>query len=337
VLLREKKMIRSRSTPIVPRPGLLPVLLLAGLLAGCITVDLPFGKPGPLVETVLDGRGSAKILLVEIDGIIREDAQTVPFAMAPSEGMVARVRAQLEKAAGDEAVKALVLRIHSPGGTATGSEILYGEILRFKERSGVPVVAELMGVATSGAYFTAMAADSVLAHPTTVTGSIGVVFAGVNLSGLMEKIGLEDQTLKSGAYKDAGSPLRRMRPEEREQLQSVLDDLHGRFRQVVVRGRPALAAERVAELADGRVYSAPQALENGLIDAIADLPDAIVEARRRAGLDEARVVSFHRRRDWRENIYTRPSGSALPLLEITTLLDRLRSPAFLYLWSPGIR
>ena len=161
------------------------------------------------------------------------------------------VRAQLDKAAKDRAVKAVVLRIHSPGGTATASEIIYGEIQRFKAKKSVPVVAQLMGIATSGAYYAAMAADSVYANPTTVTGSI-VIFVSVNVSGLMAKLGLADQTITTGPYKDTGSPLRPMTPEDRALMQGVLNDLYRRFVQVVVAGRPNLPASRVVELADGR-------------------------------------------------------------------------------------
>jgi hypothetical protein len=151
----------------------------------------------------------------------------------------------------------------------------------------------------------------------------------------MEKIGVMDQTFTSGSYKDAGSSLRPMAPEEREMIQSVLDDLYRRFQEVVATGRPTLGAERVAELADGRIYSAPQAHAAGLIDGISDLPGAIEEARRRAGLEKARVVSYHRRREWRENLYTRPSAPATPLLDAAALLGVLRTPSFLYLWRPG--
>jgi protease-4 len=213
--------------------------------------------------------------------------------------------------------------------------MLYREIQRFKAQRKVPVVAQLMGVATSGAYYIAMAADTVLAYPTTVTGSIGVIFAGVNLVGLMEKLGIENQTLTTAPYKDAGSPLRRLTPAERTQLQSVLDDLHARFRAVVEAGRPGLPPHRVADLADGRIYSATQALSNGLIDGITDLPGAISEARRRAGLEEARVIVYHRHGAGRQNLYTQAPGPAPSWLSPVSLLGPMPRPTFLYLWWPG--
>ena len=310
--------------------------LLALATAGCITLNIPGGKPGDLKETVVEGERGPKIALIEIEGLLREIGKPLPLGLGREESPVARVRAQLDMAAKDRAVKAVVLRIHSPGGTATASEIIYGEIRRFKAKKPVPVVAHLVGIATSGAYYAAMAADSVYAHPTTVTGSIGVIFMGVNVSGLMEKLGLTDQTITTGPYKDVGSPLRRMTSEDRALVQGVLNDLYHRFVEVVAAGRPRLPAARVAELADGRIYSARQAQANGLVDGIADLPSTIDEVRRRADLEEARVVSYHRKREWRENLYTLPQDWEPLRTESTSLLDILQAPTFAYLWWPGI-
>jgi protease IV len=305
-------------------------------MAGCITLNIPGGKPGDLKETVIEGERGPKIALIEIEGLLRETGKPLPLGLGREESPVARVRAELDKAAKDGAVKAVVLRIHSPGGTATASEIIYGEIQRFKAKKQVPVLAHLVGVATSGAYYVAMAADSVYANPTTVTGSIGVIFVSVNVSGLMEKLGLADQTLTTGPYKDVGSPLRPMTPEDRALMRGVLNDLYRRFVQVVAAGRPQLPAARVAELADGRIYSAVQAQDNGLIDGVSDLPGTIDEVRRRAGLEEVRVVTYHRKREWRENLYTLAPGLETPTVQPTALRDLLPAPAFAYLWWPGI-
>jgi protease IV len=323
-------------TCLLPLMRGLGVVFLTLTLSGCITIDIPWGKPGKLRETVVEGEGRSKIALIEIEGVLREVARPTRLGLGERESPVARVRAQLDKAAEDDAVKAVVLRIHSPGGTATASDIIYGEIQRFKAKKPVPVVAQLMGLATSGAYYAAMAADSVYAQPTTVTGSIGVIFTGVNVSGFMDKLGLADQTITTGPYKDIGSPLRRMTPEERALVQSVINDLYQRFVVVVETGRTQLTPARVAELADGRIYSAPQALANGLIDGISDLPGTLDEVRRRAGLEEARVVTYHRRREWRENLYTLPPGAEAPAVDPTNLLDLLPTPTFAYLWWPGI-
>ncbi len=170
-----------------------------------------------------------------------------------------------------------------------------------------------MGVRASGGYYVAMAADRVLAHPTTVTGSIGVIFSGFNVSGLMEKLGVEDQTLTSGAFKDAGSPLRRMNAAERAQLPSVIDDLYEGFLEVVARGRPGLERAAIERLADGRIYSARQALALGLVDAIGYLPESVEAAKRGAGISgEARVVVYHRPRERRENLFSAEAVAGAP-------------------------
>jgi protease-4 len=312
------------------------LICLALMCSGCITVDILGGKPGKLRETVVEGERGPKIALIDIEGVLSEVAKPTRLGLTEHESSVARVRSQLGKAAKDRAVKAVVLRIHSPGGTATASEIIYGEIQRFKAKKPVPVVAQLVGIATSGAYYAAMAADSVYANPTTVTGSIGVIFVSVNAAGLMEKLGLADQSITTGPYKDVGSPLRPMTPEDRALMQGVLNDLYRRFVQVVVAGRPQLSASRVAELADGRIYSATQAQANGLVDGIADLPSTIDEVRGRAGLGDVRVVAYHRRREWRENLYTLPPSLETLSVKPTALLDLLHGPTFAYLWWPGI-
>jgi signal peptide peptidase SppA len=203
-------------------------------------VALPFpGGIKPLEETVVLGEDGPKIVQLEIEGVITEASRQPRFPLEARESLIARLKEALDRAEKDDDVAALLLRIQSPGGTVSASETLYHEILEWKEETGRPVVAHLEGLATSGAYYVAMAADEVISHPTTVTGSIGVLFAGLNFSGLMEKLGVSNQNLTGGEYKDAGSPFRPMRSEERAQLQSVIDDFHARFREVVDGGSSA--------------------------------------------------------------------------------------------------
>jgi protease-4 len=296
------------------------------------------GGISPLRESVVDGKRGPKIVMIAIDGAIRDQDEAGALGIGTREGTVARVRAELELARDDDEVKALLLRINTPGGTVTASDIVYKEITRFKQERNVPVVAQLMGVAASGGYYVAMSADAIYANPTTLTGSIGVIFVSVNVAGLMEKLGVEDQTIVSGPRKDTGSVLRRMRPDERAQLQGVINQLSSRFQEVVAQGRPGLSRERIRELADGRVYTAEQAKEAGLVDAIGYLEDGIAEAKRRAGLSEARVVTYHRGRESRENIYSELAPAPRPGLGASdlaaSLLPTLRGPEFLYLWWP---
>jgi protease-4 len=329
------------------------LLVACCALSGCISIPVPFGGRAPLEEIVVDGTSGPKVLLLDIEGVLTEAAERGLLGFGERESIVARVRSQLDRARQDPEVRAVVLRIHSPGGSVTASDVLYHEILRFKRERNVPVIAQLMGVAASGGYYVAMAADAVYAHPTTITGSIGVIFSGVSFAGLLEKLGIEDQTVKSGERKDTGSALRRMTAAERAQLQSVIDALHGRFREVVTTGRAGagLSAERVRELSDGRIYVASQALDARLVDGIAYLPDTIEETKRRAGLAAARVILYQRGGESEDaNVYSqapdtrRPSGGApggavrdVPR-ELRVELGvgpapAVRGPAFLYLWA----
>ncbi len=330
----------------------------AGLLTGCISVDL-FGGGGesPLVESVVRGTSGPKIVMVEIDGVIGgSEIVDSLFGSAPV-SMVARVRETLDIARADDEVRALLIRIDSPGGTATASEQIYSEIQRFREERGVPVIAQMGTTAASGGYMIAMAADTVQAHPTTVTGSIGVIFTSMNFAGLMEKVGIEDQTITAGEFKDMGSPYRRLSSDERAQLQSIVDDMHARFRNIVDQGRPELSTKQVAELANGRIYSAQGALEVGLVDQLGTIEEAVIAIENRLGVSASRVVSYHRSRETRRNLYTRSysgggffqsrggafsgvaaaaySGQteALALRGLDRILGR---PGFHYLWWPGL-
>ena len=318
------------------RPLAYALALSTACLTGCISINLPGALPEPLRETTLRGSGDAKLLLLSIDGVMHEGAGPADLFGIRQESQISRLRDELDTARADPAVQGVLLRINSPGGTVTAAEILYDEVLRFKQERRIPIVAQFMGVAASGGYYVAMAADEIVAYPTSVTGSIGVVSSLFpNLTGLMEKLGIEDQTLVTGPFKDTGSALRPMRADEREQLQSVVDDLHLRFLEVVESGRPGLSRERIEELADGRIYTARQALAAGLIDRVGDIQVSVERLEQRGGLEAVRVVRYHRPGEYRSNLHTQPhvprpaaGTSALPW-------SRLPAPGFLYLWAPG--
>lgn len=331
---------RSRSGRL--RSALLTLLFAATLAGvGCVSIDVfGGGASAPLQQSVVAGSSGPKVLMLEIDGLIT-GADAVPSFFGFEEtSMVARVREVLDQARQDDDIRGVLLRIDSPGGTATASEQIYTEILRFKKERGVPVVAQLLTTAASGGYYIAMAADDVQAHPTTVVGSIGVIFTSMNFAGLMEKLGIEDQTITGGEFKDIGSPFRPLTSEERGQLQSIVDDLHARFREIVDRGRPELTTEQIAALANGRIYSAQQALDNGLVDRIGAMSDAFGLLSDRMGAPKIRVVAYHRPNTVRRNFYMSapagvPSlgGDAAMASMIEQLLGR---PGFHYLWWPGL-
>jgi protease-4 len=316
-------------------------LSLVLVLQGCVLVTGTFNPfastPEPLEEHVVDGKGRAKVLLIDVSRVISSQSEAEAFGVRREEATTARVLAELNRAREDDAVRAVVLRINSPGGTVTASDTVFHEVMRFKSERRVPVVTQMLDTATSGAYYVSLASDVIVASPTTITGSVGVVLYGVNLSGLMAKIGIADQTLKSGALKDAGSPLRPMTAADAETLQSILAQMQQRFLAVVQERRPALQAAALDRIADGRVLSADEALQWGLIDRIGYLEDAIGTARERAGLTEARVVMYRRSQEYAENIYSR-SPLGIPQVNVVNveLASLGRLPQFMYLWVPGL-
>jgi protease-4 len=205
----------------------------------------------------------------------------------------------------------------------------------FKRRARIPVIAVMMDVAASGGYYVALAADTIVAHPTSVTGSIGVIMVTLNAEGLMQKLGLVAAAIKSGERKDMGSPFRALTDEERKIYQSVIDGLHGQFVGKLVESRK-LPPETAKTLADGRVYTAQQALELKLIDRIGYMDDALQIARRAIGVDEARVIVYHRPSQYRATYYARseasPSSLDMTVAQLVSIVGA--GPRFLYIWWP---
>jgi protease IV len=315
------------------------MLVLVGLTsmmlqAGCVTVNL-IEPPGPVQEVQLAGTGDGKVLLMDLTGVISSQEKE---GFLPQPNLLATFKEELTKASKDEKVKAVVLRINSPGGTVNASDILYHELKTFKANKKVPVIASMMDVAASGGYYLAMATDEILVHPSTVTGSIGVIMLTVNARGLLEKVGVEASAITSGPRKDMGSPFRTMTTEEKAIFQSVIDSFYQRFLTVVQEGRPQLSADQIKKLADGRIYSGEQAKAAGLVDDIGYLEEAIERAKKNAGLTEARIVTYRRHGEYQNNIYSRVlgGGSGLSSLANMDLLSLVRggSPQFMYLWMP---
>ncbi len=192
------------------------------------------------------------------------------------------VMAQLRQAATDKAVKAVVVRINSPGGTVAASQAIYKEVSRLAEQK--PVVASLADVAASGGYYIASAADVIVANPGTITGSIGVIMETLTFYELMEKVGLDDVTITSGQYKDTGSPFRPMRADERQLLEDMLQDVYEQFVTDVATARK-MDIDVVKKLADGRIYTGSQAKEAGLVDQLGNFHDAVQLAAEKGGIE----------------------------------------------------
>ena len=193
----------------------------------------------------------------------------------------------------DAGVKAIVLRVDSPGGGVGASQEIYREVVKAREVK--TVVASFGGVAASGGYYVACGADKIMANPGTITGSIGVVMQFANLEELFKKIGYKGYVIKSGTHKDVGSPFREMTPEEKELLQEVIDTVHRQFIRAVAEGRK-LPMEKVAAIADGRIFSGEQALALGLVDELGNLEDTIEMAAQMAGVKGKPAVVYPRKR-----------------------------------------
>ncbi len=308
-------------------------------LSGCSFISVSLAPSvAPLKETAVMGKGRDKILIIDISGIITDEERRGFAGISEEPGMVARVREELKMAARDKRVKAVILRVNSPGGTVTASDMIYHEIMRFKEKTGVKIVSCIMDLGASGGYYVAVPADKIIAYPTTVTGSIGVIMLNLSIEGLLQKIGVKDASMKTGEHKDMGSPLKTMPDEERKIFQDVLDSLHEKFLSAIAENRKELSPEKLRALADGRIYTARQALEHGLIDLIGYLDDAVALAQKEAGLAKARVVMYHRPGAYKNNIYSQLGNPGIGSVNIFNFdlktFARSGTPSFMYLWSP---
>jgi len=301
--------------------------------SGCAFISIPFGRGiEPLEEKTLTGTGKNKILLVDLSGIITEEEKKSLGGFGKEVSDTARIKEELEKAAQDKRIKAVILRINSPGGTVTACDIIHHEILRYKKKNNIFVAASLMDIAASGGYYIATAADRISAHPTSITGSIGVIVVKFNVKGLMDKIGVQEESIKSGDMKDILSPFRGATPGEKKIVQEIVDSLYENFLGVIERGRPGISRSELKSIADGRVFTARQALNAKLIDEIAYLDATLDMVKKQAGLEEARLVTYHRPRAYRNNIY---SQANIQLFNIGGEGFTGYLPVqFMYLWNP---
>jgi len=313
--------------------------LLFVCLSGCAFVNVPLYSPAqPLQERLVEGEGKTKILLMDISGLISETEKNRGSVFAEDVPMLSRVKEELQKAERDKAIGALIIRINSPGGTVTASDLIYHEVLAYKKRTGVRVTACITGLGTSGAYYIASAADDIVAMPTSVTGSIGVIAMRFDVQNLLSKIGVGTETVKSGDKKDIWSPFRPSTPQETEIMQKIVNQMFTRFVDVIAVGRKGvLKREEILKLADGRVYTADQALEAKLVDRIGYLDDAITAMKKSMRVTEASVIVYHRPGTYRGTIYGGMPGGA-PVINLISVggdqFSLIPEVKFLYLWKP---
>ena len=325
------------------RPWVVVVCLLAlalifgscGMVAGRVTASESDGSG--LKETLIDGKAKAekKIVRLTIEGMIVETMG--------AGGTVSKINAVLKKIEEDKDVVGVLLAVDTPGGGVTASDRIYHDLLEFKKRTKLPVHAMFYDVAASGGYYIAMSADHITAHPTSITGSIGVISKFYNVSEAMDRIGVSVNVIKSlnskgeVSFKDMGSPFRPMTPEERKLIQGLITEMWDRFTDVVIAGRKdKMDPDKIRQLADGRVFTGEQALKVGLIDAIGYKEDAYKALRDAAKSPDAKIVAFEKEPGLKEIIGLDEAVRA-PQASLAAEAMRLLNDqnGFLYLWTAG--
>ena len=285
-----------------------------------VVVLLSGGKEKKFTEEVIEeGPRTARIAIVSLEGIIDEEQARNMYW-------------QLKMARADKSVKGLIIRVNSPGGTLSGSDQIYNEILNYRSRENKPVVAFMQGVAASGGYYSSVACDEIVAEPTAITGSIGVIMGYLVLQQLLEeKLGIQPVIVKAGAKKDWPSSFKPPTDEQLQYLQErIIDPAYKRFVKVVVDGRKELTEEDVNRLADGSIYWAKQALDEKLIDDIGYLKDAIEKVKSRANIEKAQVIEYRKPLSLAD-ILTAKNKAAVRIDQRT--LYELAAPQVLYLWT----
>jgi protease-4 len=309
------------------------------VLCGCAGINvslLPETKP--LEEQVLEGAGKPKILFIDIDGLISFKEETESqLVKRPSK--VAFFREALLKAEEDSDIVGVIVRINSPGGSVAASDTIYHEIMSFRQKRNIPVYAFITELGASGGYYIASAAERIIASPTAIIGSIGVIAIKINIEGLLSKIGVSDETYKSGPKKDFWLPFHPSTPEEKKMLQDIIDKLYARFVDVVYLSRQKLlTVQEVRALADGRILTAGDALKAKLIDQVAYLDETVDAMKQALNIEHARVITYIRPKTFKSNIYseTRLQGpSVINLISISAEeISFLSGVQFMYLWHP---
>jgi protease-4 len=290
-------MINEEPTT-TPRPKKQPVRTALKLIA---VIGIGFLAFSILANYLVESGwvGGDKVALIRIEGVILDSRETIQ---------------ELRRYRENPTVKAIVLRIDSPGGGVVPSQEIFAEVRKTRADGKLKLVASMGNLAASGGYYIAAGADKIVANPGSLTGSIGVIMELANVKGLLDKIGVQSVVIKSGRYKDMASPFREMTEEDRTLLQGVLDDVHAQFIEAVATGR-ALKVEQVKGMADGRIFTGRQAKSVSLVDELGDLQDAIKLAAQLVGIrGEPQVIETRKRFLWRDLLDPFFFGAVSPLM-----------------------
>jgi protease IV len=286
-------------------------------------------------EIIEDGDMMNRIAVLHVEGTIQdtgEESSLLGSATYNHNTFLER----LDAAGQDDTVGGVIIEVNSPGGGVVESAEIHDKVVEIQEEYGKPVYISMANTAASGGYYLSASANKIVAHPATITGSIGVIMSTVNYAELADKIGIKQEVIKSAEHKDIMSATREMTDEERDILQSIIDDMYGDFVQVIVDGR-GMAESKVRELGDGRIYSGKQALDNGLVDDLGDLEDTIAMMKEEQGLKGAEVFEYTGDGFGMGSFWaTAAEGlfvSDTDLLGIKELMGKSNSPEAMYLYA----
>jgi protease-4 len=295
---------------------------------------------GPLLEVAVPPAGCGqhphgpKVALIDVDGLMLNIDTAGPYSMA--ENPVAVFAEKLQCAGADPEVKAVVFRINSPGGSVGATEVMWQTLVDFRHQTGKPVVACLLDLGAGGGYYLASACDQIVAIPTSVVGGIGVILNSYFLELTMEHYNVYGEFIKAGDHIDMGTVARKISPEEKDMLTAMAAEYQATFKKAVLAHRPRIHAE--APLFDGRIMTATKARQDGLIDAVGSLPEAINLACKLATVENATAVMYRRATNPARSLYhTVPEspqgGGSLTGNQSIPGLDRSKLPLFLYMWQ----
>lgn len=260
------------------------------LLSGCATIKLGPSYNQPLKEQqVEEGKSDKKVLIININGILDDQPKRGLLSQSPS--LLDKVMMQLKKAEKDEQIVAVLLKLNSPGGGVTVSQILHHELQAFKKRSGKKLFVQMMSVAASGGVYISMAADQIQAHPATITGSVGVISMSADISGTMDKIGAKVNVYKTGDNKDMGSPFKPASDSDQQAFQEMVEQMATDFFRLVQK-RAGLNDETMQLIKTARVFTGAKAKQLGLVDSIGYLSDATEKACELGGAEDCKVVTY---------------------------------------------
>ena len=286
-------------------------------------------------EEYVSGGGLDKIAVLPVSGEISEESSQ-GLLSGGSSATPGALQSQLDQAAGDSSVKAVILEVNSPGGSVVASDEMHDAILDFKRQTGKPVVVSMQDLAASGGYYISTAADDIVANKSTFTGSIGVILSLLNYSKAAEKYGIKQNAITSGKFKEIGSPWKKLSPQERDILQGLVDESYSQFVGVVAKGRN-LPEDKVRKIADGRVYSGKQAKDLGLVDKLGNLDTATEDARKLSKLKRAEVVRYVQSPGLLQSLQARLAPSEPEAVQVLKAAGLDTSPGLKYIYRPGMQ